>query len=169
MPYRTRRWLPLLPLAFLAGCGPATTAVAPTNAVQAPLGRFVLLRSGADLAAVKLTRHTPTADGGAEYVWFYWGDGAGNLIGEAVETGRGEVFERYAGERSGWNSNRVTDVGGRLLMTCGPFRIEWSQGDWLYFPPGRGGLEMAVTPWSQVEDIDFEDPNLKWRTATDPP
>ena len=84
---------------------------------------------------------------------------------QRLMTGQGKMYSR---KRSGWNSVVVTDIGSQLFITCGPYRIEWSHSDWLYIPSGDPSVEMAVTPWVQVEDIDFDDPNLKWQTATDP-
>jgi hypothetical protein len=143
--------------------GPSAAPEKPTNAVRAPIGSFVLVRRGNDAVALQLTGHTTTGDGGARYEWWYQPDGSGDFARPNVEKGMGEVFESYERTPNPDGSKTVRDKGGKLYVGCGPFSLQWSSGDWIYFPERRDqDLEIAETAWDRIADVKIADPSLRW-------
>ncbi|MBI3270480.1 MAG: hypothetical protein HYZ53_15835 [Planctomycetes bacterium] len=139
------------------------------TSVGVVLGEFLVLRSGDDVVAVRITERTATADGGARFEYYHQGDGSGDVGKPNVVRGEGEVFEKYTrlalppDPRTGKASWQVHDAGSRLRIQCGPFHLRWSMGDWLCLPtqPGKD-LFFAVTTCTKLSDVDVAAPTLTW-------
>jgi len=135
-----------------------------TNAVQAPFGRFLLIKAGKDAIALKITEHTRRTkiqwDGGrsvyswlgARYEWLYQPDGSMDFSKPNVERGAGEFIE-----------NREQMDPSTETVRIGSLALRWSTSDWVYFPKNADrGVQMARSEWVRTEDIDFQDKSLGW-------
>ena len=127
------------------------------RAIDVPLGRFFLLKSGNRFGAVRILRNTP--DDGAEYEWHYQGDGSGDFSKRDCLRGRGKVFERYERVKKRTDGWEVKDVGSELHIKCGDLSVQWSLSNWIYVNPN---VDVAVTEATSIEDVDVFDEKLEW-------
>lgn len=56
---------------------------------------------------------------------------------------------------------------GDAHIKCGPFKIGWEYKNAVCFiPSGKGlgdyGIELAPTPWTDIEEVNVFDPRVKW-------
>lgn len=147
-------------------CGaaePASTGCEVTeNAVQVPVGKFFLLRQGDTYAAVKLTEPIRKGDGGYKYVWYSQRDGSGIFTNAAAKKGKGEVFEKYRVVKRMKGGRQVKDAGGVLHIVSGPLKVEWSQGNWVYFASPTGDVEIAVSHANDIAQVNYRGNELVW-------
>lgn len=137
--------------------------------VQAERGQFVLVRSAADRVAFQFTEETDRCQGGAKFIWYQFPLGQARH-GKNHSPVEGEVFENYRVVKQTEGGNKVENDGGELDMIMGSFRLGWSKSFTVYFPfsaVDQPKVEMALTRWTKVEDVDFSDAHLDWRQRTD--
>ncbi|GAH79510.1 unnamed protein product, partial [marine sediment metagenome] len=133
------------------------------DAIRARMGRYFLLRKGDRYGAIRILRKT--WDDGAEYEWFFQGDGSGDFRRDNCQRGRGKVFERYMTEKRTKDGQEVEGVGGISTMRCGPLHISWSASNWLYL---RRDIEIAPTTAASINDVDVLDTALRWYSRAAP-
>jgi len=141
----------------------STTNKFSSTAMQVKQGNFFLVKKGNDYAAVKLTRKISKGDGGYKYVWYWQNDGSGSFTNKNAIKGEGEVFEKYLRTRKSATSCTVKDNGGILYIKCKNIKIQWSLNRWIYLS-SRESLEIALINKKKIEDIDYLDKNIKWKT-----
>jgi len=136
-----------------------------SGAVQVPLGKYFLIRLGDQHAAVKMTNTTTKGDGGVEYTWHYLSGGSGSFTHESATSGQGEVFEKYRRVEESDDVSHVEDDGGELYIICDKLKVQWSMSNWIYFDSPQGGVEIALTDDIFIDDINYLDPALHWRSG----
>lgn len=117
---------------------------------SAPLGRFLLVRKGRDVCALRFTEfhrghdakppslfHSGEETLYAEYDWFYQGDGSGDFTKADVESGHRKLVRKPL---VGLIHPFVFQTG-TVEVRCGPFVLSW-----LY--PNNVGFRS----WSQKRD-----------------
>jgi hypothetical protein len=142
--------------------------------VSAPIGHLLLIRQGADTCVVRFTTFhrghdskpsTPFNSGeesfSAEYDWFYPKKSAAGSHQRTYDTGHRQLSR---GSSSG--IGRLAFQRGDQEVQCGNFRLAW------YYPARVGfnssdsakdiGVELAPTRWNTIEQVDFDDPALRW-------
>lgn len=146
-----------------------------SNAIQAPFGRFLLIKSGPQCLALRLTEHVELLEArgvrgySSKYEWFLQPDGSMDFSKPNVEKGKIEMSERKSGN----------SPSGSPTLKAGSFPLlEWSSGDWVYFTRGAtpvGGhskgsalykrekaLLMARTEWVRIGDVKLRGRRLNW-------
>jgi len=127
------------------------------NAIRAPFGRFILIKRKDVKVALKIIEHImPRLNQlynapnfmGAQYVYYIW-----DSDNEKYSESSGKVFEPVEG------------VADNIYINFADFRIEWSLSDWLYFSDDI--TMMAVTECVYIDDVDFENPRIKWYSKKD--
>ena len=143
---------------ILTGCGaPIQTPTYPTaaqvaadhRAIGIPYGRFILLRTGEQLVALRVTWasqigeqinfewHTPTG-GQQSFIHANYGNGS------AVEV-------RYVGR-----------------IAAGPLLLNWSRGShdmgWIYWPEDGTDLAVCSRAWANLDEVDGNAPEIRWLT-----
>jgi len=142
--------------------------------INPEIGRFLLIRRGKSLCAIKITgvwrgndATPPTMFNSgeesfrAEYDWYYTPDYPAQWNTAAVRSGHGEVRR---GALKGIGRLAFQTVNGEI--ECGPMKFSW-------FPPnsvpffegtkqGDQGYEMALTKWRTISEIKLDAPYLKW-------
>lgn len=168
------KFLMLLPVLILVGCWPpinvqlsSTGGTTTDTAIQAPMGTYFLIRRDGEYGAVKLTKTTSKGDGGVAYTWHYQPNESLGFTGESVVNGEGEVFEKYRRVKGTGDSWKVEDDGGELFIVCGELRVEWSQSNWIYFDTPQGPVEIALTGKADIEEIDYLDSGLIWKSGVE--
>jgi len=160
----------IIVISNLIGCWTQRTD-APTSgssietdtAVQVPVGKFFLIRSGKLRAAVKLTNKINKGDGGYEYVWYWQSDGSGIFTNSNAKSGKGEVFEKYyQRSKNKDGGGLVVNDGGVLYIYCNNITVKWSMSNWVYFHSPNGSVEIAVTNHSNIENINYLNNKLVW-------
>lgn len=139
------------------------TVVGADAAVQVPSNKFFLVRARQGYAAVMLTEDCLQGDGGDKYLWYFQSDGSGVFTNKRASSGTGEVFENYLKVRSkggGWD---LTDEGGVMHIICGPIKVEWSLGRWVYAESCYGAVEIALTDKSYINEVNYCDKSLIWQ------
>ena len=137
------------------------------HCIQAALNKFVLVKSGDERAAFKFTELTRKGDAGAKYVWAWQPQKQGPFLSDTLQTGEAEVFERYRRYQED-GRNYVADDGGELYLRMGPVKLEWSSKLTVYFGAWKGRWKdpppvlMALTPWEELNKIEFESEVLRW-------
>ncbi len=118
-------------------------------AIQAAEGKFILVRGG-DKDSCAIVMRGGSDPNRAEYDAYYQPEGSGNFTAATVIATHASVHE--GGDESD------------LYIRCGPFRVQWSAGNWLYWLGFKGlaDFQIASTPWSRREDIRLSDPSLQW-------
>ena len=144
-----------------------------------PYDRLLLVRNGDHFAAVKFVEpisHKGGTRNGAKYVYWYTGDGSGDLTDPDVEHGAGIVFEKYTQTQIRPGHYMITDAGGELNIRAGPLWMRWSLSNHVYAQPAASPsplrpVKIAATCWTDVSEIDLSDPELRWigdEHASDP-
>lgn len=131
------------------------------NAVQAPFGRFLLIKNGSKCLALRITEHTRphivdnTQQDTSRYEWFLQTDGSMDFSKDNVQKGNGKLSSKN---------------GASAYFQAGSFpALQWSPNDWIYFNVGGtpiGGypagsqealrqknMRMASTEWVRIEDV----------------
>ncbi len=149
--------------------------------VGAPIGKLLLIRRNRQLCAVRFTDPKRGYDGSlgtwfssgkesvyASYDWYYQGDGSGDLTKPNVEFGQGEV------SRLSWVgiTFHLSFPRGNRYVECGDFEFEWGFPHVLAFPRqsdrfNPNDFAMAPTNWTQVSEINLQDPKIRWYTFND--
>lgn len=144
------------------------------NAVQPLEGRFLLIRNGTKLCALRFSEilrrgdaKAPTAFNSGEetirahYVW-YEGQRVEDkwFITPPLAEGVGEVVKKAA-----IGVGRLAFGGGDIHIKCGSIRVKWSPPAHVYFYEYTykdEGNEIAVTQHTRIEEIDPNDMGLHW-------
>jgi hypothetical protein len=132
------------------------------GAIRTMVGHFFLLRRDKQFCAAKILRETP--DNGAEYEWYFQGDGSGNFQKSNCKHGQGKVFEKYKRELIN-DKEQLTDIGSVLDIKCGPLSVEWSSGNFIYAHDLHlrvTNIEIALTDWTSIDKVDVFPKTLKW-------
>jgi hypothetical protein len=148
------------------------------DAIASPLERWVLLRKGETLCAVRFTafRHeramnnlppSTTRDSFfASYEWFYQSDGSGGLSKSNVKAGQGEASKKP----NLWRFER-----GTPFIKCGSLKVQWDYPNFIFLINRNYGIaydpkisdqpndiEVALTGWKNISDVNPQDPRLVW-------
>jgi len=122
------------------------------NALKAELGKFLLVRHGGRLIALRVLKNIQhTAVSGktvrGSMVEYYLSD-TGNFAQR--KRSEGKVANDYQEPKL-----LYVDIPGLVM--------EWSEGDWFYAPSGNRETIMAArTEWNTIADVDFADSDLTW-------
>ena len=137
------------------------------NSFSVPASRFVVVKSPQGVGAFAFFQESHADDTAVRaYSWYFRKTGSGPFE-KSVGTshGIGKVFERYKVIRKNEDgSNLVENDGGQLYVRCGPIRIEWSQGDYIYLNTGKP-IKIAFSGKKDIEQVDPDDPSLIWYSA----
>ncbi|MGE0474248.1 MAG: hypothetical protein AB7P17_11500 [Nitrospirales bacterium] len=146
--------------------------------VSAPKGKFLLIRRGPELCAVRIISYRRGHDAGprtffhtgdettyAEYDWIFQGDGSGDLTKSNVESGHDDLSR---GAFVGLSFHLSMQLGN-FDVECGEWKFWWSFPTAVFFKPvpkpyTPQEFEMAPTNWAQVSEIDLQDPRLRWHS-----
>ena len=152
------RWCLGAALIAGAGCGgPPPAPARPTafrvavseRSVGIPYGPLVLLRTGAQLVAIRVTAASRLGNA-IEYEW------------DLAPAGGTVIVSETHGSASTVESNGFGQV------VAGPLRFKWSRGSqdfgWLYWPVGLADIAVCSRTWRNLEGINLEDPDIFWYT-----
>jgi len=109
-----------------------------TNGLRLDQGDLLVIRGPLGIAAIELKFRF---GGRASYKWRFAEKARGSIV-----SGDGALFEQYGkNKRDGF---LVTDLGGELFISAGPYKIEWSyrnfRSGWVY--PKAADLDCYVLP-----------------------
>lgn len=137
--------------------------------IQIPPSRFLLVRKNRNVCAILFTKafHEGTYQKPssvayyAEYDWFYSDAGGGRLTNFKLMTGKGKLYEKHTGY------GHPFDVSSNNVIECGSFRLGWNPPTTVWFhlgvdPKGDQGNEVAPTKWTDISEVDSNDPRLRW-------
>jgi hypothetical protein len=142
--------------------------------VGAPVGHLLLVRQSANSCVVRFTTFHRGHDSqpstlfnsgeesfSAEYDWFYLKKSSAESHHPTYDRGH-----RYLSRRSSFGIGRLAFQRGEQEVECGTFKLAW------FYPTRVGfnsldsatdiGVELAPTRWKTIEQVNFEDPALRW-------
>ena len=142
--------------------------------VAAPAGKFLLIRKGSDMCAVRFTSFRRGHDAKpptlfwsgaerkfAEFDWYYQGDGSGNFTDKNIQFGHTKLQLNPT-----WGYAHMTFQTGQTAVKCGRIRLVWHYPYIVTIYPGGKlgdfGFELAPTAWDKIDDVDAGSPLLKW-------
>lgn len=144
------------------------------HSVSAPIGRFLLMRTGPNVCVLRFTdihrgedARPPTwwHEGGeseyAEYDWYYqWYYSSGDFF--TVESGHHKLYQKPA-----VGIGRLRFPVGNNAIRCGsfPFRLRWWYPSHVSMTGDKGevfGVELAPTKWKEISEVNVRDSRLKW-------
>ena len=147
-------------LSITAACGkssgPAPPSFPNSNTVAArprsigvPYGPIVLLRSGEQLVALRIT--------------------SASQLGEVIEV---EWFVPPVGEKDFTNAihggGTAREHRGIGYIAAGPLSLKWSHGSaemgWIYWPGGSIDLEACSRTWANLDEINPDASDIRWYT-----
>jgi len=147
-------------LYLTAGCGQlsgppppsfptSTTVAARPRSIGVPYGPIVLLRSGEQLVALRIT--------------------SASQLGEVIEV---EWFAPPVGGKDFTNARHgegtAREHRGIGYIAAGPLNLEWSRGSaemgWIYWPDEGTDLAACSRTWSNLDEVDPDDPDVRWYT-----
>jgi hypothetical protein len=140
--------------------GPSNAIVSWGN-VCVPLGRFLLIRNGRSIAALRfLTARRVSAEGYgcAEYELYERSDGNATFRDHGYQQSRGRLS---ALESHGIHPFVVED--GHWRIRVAGTNLDYNSPACFSFP--NANVEMAPTAWSDITAIDGAEPSLKWFRA----
>lgn len=151
--------------------------------VSSPKGKFLLIRRGSELCAVRITSyrrghdatprtffHTGDETTYAEYDWVFQEDGSSDLTKSNVESGHDELSRgAFVGV-----SFHLSMQLGNFKLECGEWELQWYFPTVVHFwpvaePYQSEDFEMAPTNWAQISEIDLQNPRLRWYSYRDGP
>ncbi len=130
-----------------------------------PLNKIFLIRKNGLYGAVKLTNFWSGKDKKrskyASYECWYQDDGTRDFSSKSVK------FEKREASIKLFGIGRFSFNLGNDEIRCGSFRLWWWGKGSIYFfnsdqEFGDYGVELAPTKWSNIEEVNASDPNLKW-------
>jgi hypothetical protein len=152
------------------------------NAIDVPLGRFILYRSDNQYAAIKFTKTWIKEVGW--YLKFMAGKDAHDEFSEY------DIYSQFGTLASTFNHatyahrtvslkvprgfGRASFQFGNPYIKYGQINLLWSGGptvkygmvNFVCFGPDSWDTtykhELAPTPWTKIEEVNFNDPRLKW-------
>lgn len=107
------------------------------NAIQSPFGRYLILRNGETQLCLKLEKHLVSSEENlraSKYAWVQL------VEGKIEDTGTFVISEDG-------------DTGSYWIEIAG-FKCEWSLGDWVYFDEKLPVMNMALTDYTEVEELE---------------
>ncbi len=135
------------------------------HTIRIPIGYFLLARRHSERCAVKLIDHW-TTEGGSElytiYDSYFSKHPVAFISPTAANYFRGELsFPKLVG------IGRLAFNFGELDIRCGSMQMHWTGVSWIYFHHsghalGDYGIELAPTPWTDIAEVNFNDPRLQW-------
>jgi hypothetical protein len=132
------------------------------GAIRVPYGCFLLVKGPGAVVALKFGEPKESGLDKAKYEWYCQTDGSGDFTRANVTHSSNEVFEKYS--RTG---SQAEDIGSNLTVRCGPFQMVWSactnDSGWIYWPKA-GRIEIAVTPWRTLGEVNVHDTTLQWKS-----
>jgi hypothetical protein len=147
------------------------------SAISMPLGRIILIRHGSDCCALQFTdaftfgyglyKGEPL-DAYAHYVAYYQGDGTGDFSKQNVKYLDVELLEPT--DHGFWAS--LFGPKKNNIIVCGHSGLAWgltsvhffTYPEELFNPQSiiKYGVELAPTPWTRIQDVNIQDPRIKW-------
>lgn len=132
------------------------------NAIKMPLGRILLVRRNNEYGAVILTSNAKEGSDSAKYEAYYQGDGSGDFLRSSVQLRKGDLSQSKS-----FGIGRLSFDFGNQNIECGPIRLGWSSGGWIYFystrqKQGDYGIELAPTNWTRTSQVSSFDNRLEW-------
>jgi hypothetical protein len=137
--------------------GPDEVLIGRTG-VSMPLGRILLARKGGEYCALIFTNTwlgERKNDHYTSYEFYYQSDGSGELTKSNVMSGTGELFFPQIDSFLHFYGYQK---GLKDTITCGEMKFEWLFIAWIRFLK----TEFAPTPWTSIEDVNINDPRIKW-------
>jgi len=142
--------------------------------VGAPVGHLLLVRQGTDTCVLRFTTFRRGHDSkpstsfnsgeesfSAEYDWFFPKKSSAEPHHLTYDRGHRNLSR---GSSSG--IGRLAFQGGDQEVQCGSFKLAW------FYPTRVGfnssdstkdiGVELAPTRWNTIEQVNFEDPAIRW-------
>jgi hypothetical protein len=127
----------------------SNTVAARPRSIGVPYGPIVLLRSGEQLVALRITSLSQ--------------------LGEVIEV---EWFVPPVGEKDFTNAihggGTAREHRGIGYIAAGPLSLEWSHGSaelgWIYWPGESVDLEACSRVWASLDEINPDAPDIRWYT-----
>jgi len=135
------------------------------NAVRVPIESILLARKNEEYCAIKFTKFwigETQEDEYATYEAYYQCDKTGDFTSQNVKFKKGELSRpKLRG------IGRLSFSLGNTDIQCGTFKLFWSGKGWVYFfnsnqNQGDYGIELALTKWTHISQVNVFDPRLKW-------
>jgi hypothetical protein len=145
------------------------------SAIVMPLDYILLVRRNQEYCAIRFTkkwtenrsedRSTFVASGSDEFATYdswYQEDKSGNFSKKQGEFKTGKLsLPKPRG------IGRLAFSFGKKEIECGPIRLLWSGNGSVHFymegqKQGNYGIELAPTPWTDISEVNFKDPRIKW-------
>lgn len=107
------------------------------NAIQTPFGRYLILRNGESQLCLKLEKHLASSEEklrASKYSWVLLAEG------KIEDTGTFVISEDGA--------------AGSYWIEIAGFKCEWSLGDWVYFDENLPDMDMAVTDYTELKELE---------------
>jgi hypothetical protein len=141
--------------------------------IASPIGRWVLLRRGKDLCALRFTdfnrirteENLPPSwtreSFFAKYDWYCQSNGSGKFVGAHEERGHGQASRKP----NLWRFER-----GDKHIKCGPLKVQWDYPNRISLVEKdiRSGarkpndIEIALTGWKDISEVSARDSRLIW-------
>jgi len=148
-------------------------ATVTATGINVPVGRWALIRKDGKSCALRFTSfHRAHPDEAcirdteetfyADYEWVFFGDKNTTLTNSNIRKGSGKVSKKP----NIWRIRRGVEI-----LKCGPFEAAWWYPNGIAliahdFDPSKAnrsnGLEIAVTGWTSIANVDMSDPRLVW-------
>ncbi len=136
-----------------------------SNTIRIPIGYFLLARQHSERCAVKLLDYwtgESSSEQFAVYDSYFSKDSVSSITPTSANYFRGELsFPKLVG------IGRLSFNFGDQDIQCGNLRLSWSGSSWIYFyddetERGDNSMELAPTPWTDISEVNFNDPRLQW-------
>jgi hypothetical protein len=143
---------------------PENHIVIKPNAIQIPVGRFLIAHRGDEYCAVKLLSSERGKEEGewkATYESYYQNDKSGSFQNKNVKYNKDELIELQPVGIGRLAARRSKDT-----IFCGKLWLNWSGRAWIYpyhdLEKDRGQITLAPTTWTEISEINLLDLRLVW-------
>jgi len=140
-----------------------------------PLGKMMLLKKNSESCAIKFTKYwsenqteeksvfiATGADEYATYESYFMANKIANFDKKNVQVKKGNLsFTKPRG------IGRFAFSFGNRHIECGTIKLHWYGGGAVSFleegkNEGDYGIELAPTPWTDIKEVNINDPRIKW-------
>jgi hypothetical protein len=139
---------------------------------SAPFKCFLLIQDGDALCAIRFTNFVRGQDARPPSIWtsgdetltsVYEWHVLARTDGKVTSKRHGQAIAQFTAPRG---FGHLIVAGGYDNVQCGDKQYNWIYPDAVHFPSGPNSpMRMAPTKWTEVSQIQVDDPSLKWFAA----
>jgi hypothetical protein len=146
------------------------SALVDATVVSSPVGKFLLMRKSNHICAIRFTKFGGGKEnGGAEYDWYFQGDGSADFTRPNISSGHAQLQWK-----AGFFDELLHGPSAKSKISCGSFEVLWTYPNNVIFASFEAwrskfdyNLELAPTKAADIKEVNIKNPRLQWYKLDD--